>query len=567
MSQQEPGHIYCSATRVDIPRDLNLTELLHSAACNSPIPPSHLIAKDSLTNRSLTLGELRLRAGRLAQGLASGLEADDGDRWAVILPNSVDFIEVSHAILWTGGVFCPINHAIKAAEIAHGLCVSRPKFVIAYGKVLDNVKDAIAMASEALGKQRVAWIRPQIITVVEKVSGYKHIPEDFKAETSLRIPHWRDTSTRLASIHLSSGTTGLPKGAELTHYNYVANCYQLYAHDPNQFHPSSRTVAYTPFAHIAMTTFPLFIGPWAGMMHHAMPRFDLDTFGQLVQSNAATNFQGVPSVVLSLAKTDICEKYDFSAAEVINVGGAPLTQDLLDRLLSRAPWKTVQVYGMTEASPYVAYQRLDEELPEGAVGYLLPNIEATLKQVDTTLDASRGGPGELWLRGPNIFNGYTFNSEANKRAFPMPGWYNTGDICTITDDGLVSVVGRTKELIKYKGFQISPTELEAHLFSHPFVADAAVASLWDRELLTELPTAYVLLKPQFKTVSDKRNALRIIHGDIDSQVSGYKKLRGGVWEVASIVRNSTGKILRKKLPDQRTGICSVSQKNDVAARL
>ncbi|KAL1987579.1 hypothetical protein VTN96DRAFT_3179 [Rasamsonia emersonii] len=557
-------HIYRSPATISIPRDVNLTQLLHSSACSPPLPPSHLIAKDNLTNRSLTLGELRSRAGRLANGFASRLGATDDARWGVILPNSVDFIEVVHAVLWTGGVFCPINHALKATEIAHGLCISQPSFLVVYGDVLDKVEEAIAIARDELKNSRgITWTRPRVLTIVTKRPGYEHVPDDFLMDQPLPIPQWKDTSTRLASIHLSSGTTGPPKGAGLTHYNFVANCYQLYAHDPRQFHKWTRTVAFTPFVHIAMTTMPLFFGPWTGMMHHAMPSFDLETFGQLVHSNAATSFQGVPSVVLSLANTDICERYDFSSAEIINVGGAPFKQDLLDRLLSRAPWRTIQLYGMTEAAPYVAYQKLDDtNLPDGAAGRLLPGIEAMLKKEDTTEDAPHGGPGELWLRGPNIFSGYVANDEANRKGFPLPGWYNTGDICTITDDGIISVVGRSKELIKYKGFQISPVELEAHLNSHQFVAEAGVGAVWDESQLTELPTAYVVLKPELfrdKTPAERQDALRLIHRDVDRLVSGYKKLRGGVWEVTALVKNPTGKLLRKQLGDRRTGICSLER--------
>jgi 4-coumarate--CoA ligase len=273
-----------------------------------------------------------------------------------------------------------------------------------------------------------------------------------------------NTADHLASIHLSSGTTGQPKGVRLTHYNFVANCYQLYAHDPQQFHSNSRTVAFTPFIHIAMTTMPLFMGPWTGMMHHAMPSFNLEAFGPLVSSVRPTSFQGVPSIALAFANTDFTTRFDFSAAEIITCG-LPMKQELYDRLTKRAPWQIVQLYGMTEASPYVAYQKLGEKQELGTVGRLLPNISAMLKVENTMEDTPEGGPGELWLQGPNISSGYT-DEAANKKAFPIEGWYNTGDVCTISKSGIVSVVGRTKELIKYKGFQVAPAELEAHLNSH-----------------------------------------------------------------------------------------------------
>ncbi|KAF2501256.1 AMP-binding enzyme [Lophium mytilinum] len=550
--------VYKAPQTIDIPQDLNLTELLHTSN-DPPLPPSHLITKDSLTNRSITIGELRQRAGRIANGLNSTLKPHDQSRWAVILPNSVEYLEVFHAVLWVGGVACPINHAIKAEEIGHAFSVTRPDFVIVYGPALSKVLEAVEVARRELATEGVTWDTPKIVTVIESADGFKHIPDDFLAPEKLAIPHFSDTKSRLATIHLSSGTTGKPKGVELTHFNFVSNVYQLRAHDPAQFHRGSRVVAFTPFAHIGNTTIPLFLGPFMGMMHHAMPAYDLETFGQLVDSNKATIFQGVPSVVLSFANTDIADRFDFSKAEVINVGGPPFKRDMLERLLNKAPWRLNQVYGMTEGAGYVAYQRSTDNQLEGVVGPLVPNIEVALRINEGKDDAPENGPGELWLRGPNITRGYAFNTEANQSAFPQEGWYNTGDVCTVSRDGVIAVVGRTKELIKYKGFQVSPAELESYLNSHSHVAEAGVGPVFDESQLTELPTAYVILKDHLVLEKDKRTALKEIHATVDDRVSGYKKLRGGVWEVKLLPKNPTGKILRKQLQDHKSGLSSLDR--------
>jgi acyl-CoA synthetase (AMP-forming)/AMP-acid ligase II len=210
----------------------------------------------------------------------------------------------------------------------------------------------------------------------------------------------------------------------------------------------------------------------------------------------------------------------------------------------------------------VAYQRLDESLPDGSTGRLLPGIEARLVKEGTANDAPLGGPGELWLQGPNITQGYAFNDEANEKGFPQKGWYNTGDVCTIDKDGLLSIVGRTKDLIKYKGFQVSPSELESYINSHPDVAEGGVGALWDESQLTELPTAWVVLKPHMleKSETDRRKSLKAVQQWIDEQVSGYKKLRGGVWEVEKLPRNATGKILRKEMTEMRQGLCSLDKR-------
>lgn len=554
--------IYKSKARgINIPKDVNLTELLHTSAV--PLAPSHLIASDSLTNRSLTIGELRSRAGRIAYGLNETYNPQVGDRWAVILPNCVEYIELFHALLWVGGVGCPINHALKPSELAHGLVVSKPKYIFAYGESLDNLLQGIKIAKAELAHSGTIWSSPTVITVINRRSSYAHAPADFLSASILPIPHYTDTTTHLASIHLSSGTTGTPKGVELTHHNFVANVYQLYAHDPAQFHPASRTVAFTPFIHIAMTTMPLFFGPYTGALHHAMPApFNIDEFGRLVSSVRPTSYQGVPSIALQIANSDLTAKYDFSQAEVINCGGASMTPELVTRLCSKAPWQIIQVYGMTEGAPYVAYQRIGQVLPPGGIGQFLSNIEAVLKVSGTSDDAPEGGPGELWIKGPNITRSYCgVSAEADTKAFPAVDgerWYNTGDVCTIDKDGIVSVVGRTKELIKYKGFQVSPNELEAHLNSHPHVVEAGVGAVWDETQLTELPTAYVILESTVPT-RHVTKVLKNIHQQIDNLVSGYKKLRGGVWSVYKLPKNPTGKIVRAQLRDHLTGGSSLDE--------
>ncbi|KAI1816842.1 AMP-binding enzyme [Poronia punctata] len=558
-------HIYKSPEEIKIPTSLNLTELLHA----SPLPPSHLIATDNLTNRSLTLGKLRENAGTLASGLVKKLSPTDQARWAIILPNSVDFLEIVHAILWTGGVVCPINHALKPAEMAHGLGVTRPDYIIAYGEVLASVEEAVAISGISPPKEIITIItRPKTKTKTT-TKLLLHIPTSFlssKNQTQLPIPHYNDTKTRLATIHLSSGTTGHPKGVQLTHFNFVSNCHQLLHRDPEIFSPGSRCVAFTPWTHIGNTTVPLFLAPWTGMFIHAMPAYDFPEYVSLISSTRATFFQGVPSVVLQLANADetLYEKHDFSQAKVINVGGH-LPAAITTKLLSRAPWRLNQVYGMTEAAGYVAYQRYGEILPDDrSTGRLLPGIEACLKRENTVEDAPIGGPGELWIRGPNITPGYAFNEEANAKAFPLGGgWYNTGDVCMIDSSrGFVSVVGRTKDLIKYKGFQVSPAEIEALVNAHPHVVEGGVGATWDEGQLTELPTAWVVLKEDsFKTVEEQRRALRDIHRDVDREVSGYKKLRGGVWQVDHLPKNPTGKIVRKELVEMRDGPCSLDEAN------
>jgi acyl-CoA synthetase (AMP-forming)/AMP-acid ligase II len=193
---------------VHIPDDLSLTELLLSSARSPPVPETQIIAKDTLEQRTLTLGELRDSAGRLAQGLTGEYRPRDQSRWALVLPNCVTILEAFHAVLWLGGVACPINHQLKAGEIAHALSVSNPQYIIVYSQVVEKVVEAVGIAKSKAGD---GFVLPKIITAVDEASSRPHsypFLRSFLATERLPVVHHRDTRTRLGSIHLSSGTTG-----------------------------------------------------------------------------------------------------------------------------------------------------------------------------------------------------------------------------------------------------------------------------------------------------------------------------------------------------------------------
>ncbi len=290
------------------------------------------------------------------------------------------------------------------------------------------------------------------------------------------------------------------------------------------------------------------------MVHIIMATFETEAYAKTIQRTKATAAQLSPITALAIATSDLVERYDFSSIKHFTCGPLPLKQDDYDRFLKKSNWKTVTLYGMTEAAPYVTWQKIAEVMPLGKSGSLLPNVLCSLR-LENGEDAPQGGPGELWLKGPNMTGGYIDNPQANQSAFDKEGWYNTGDVCTISLEGHLQVVGRTKELIKYNGFQVSPTELEAYLISHPAVLDAAVNGIWDSVKMTELPTAYVVLKEQLK-LGEKVEALQDIQKTVDRQVTGYKKLRGGVFEVTELPRTTTFKLLRKQLGLHKTGVSS-----------
>jgi 4-coumarate--CoA ligase len=558
-------HIYQSEKDVTVPLDLSLTQLLNTSPDNHRIDPELPIAKDDF-NRTLTLSSLRSTSGRLAAGLTKHFKPRDQSRWAVILPNSVALIEACHAVLWLGGVFCPINHLLTAHEIGNALATCRPEYVIVYDESLSRLEEGIKLAHKLAQKQTVGYAAPQVIIGLNARLRSTSLPSltSFFAASPLPIPNHPDTRQRLASIHLSSGTTGSSKGVALSHYNYVANVLQLIKHDPARWLSASsqreRVVSFTPFVHIANTTIPLFLGPYVGMCHYITSSYSLEGLCKWVQTEHANAMQCTPAIAVAIANTDLTSKYNLQSVRRMLVGGLPLPREIYERFLSKGPWKTIQLYGMTEASPYVTWQTSTETLPvRGQLGKLLPGMSARLVDADSGLDIppNKTQPGELWIRGPNVTAGYVDNPSATAAAFKDGGWYNTGDVCTFSPEGYLTIVGRTKELIKSSGFQVAPTELEGYLNGHPFIAEVAVGARVDRERMTEVPAAYVVLKDDGEMERGERvRRLKEIRDSLDGKVSGYKKLRGGVWEVKWLPRTSTGKFKRRELGVGGTGVSS-----------
>jgi 4-coumarate--CoA ligase len=564
-------HIYQSEKDVTVPLDLNLTQLLNTSPDNHRIDPELPIAKDDF-NRTHTLSSLRSTSGRLAAGLTKHFKPRDQSRWAVILPNSVALIEACHAVLWLGGVFCPINHLLTAHEIGNALATCRPEYVIVYDESLSRLEEGIKLAQ----KQQVGYAAPQVIIGLNARLRSTSLPSltSFLAASPLPIINHPDTRQRLASIHLSSGTTGSSKGVALSHYNYVANVLQLINHDPARWLPAhssqrERVVSFTPFVHIANTTIPLFLGPYVGMCHYIMSSYSLEGLCKWVQTEHASAIQCTPAIAVAIANTDLTSKYNLQSVTRMLVGGLPLPREIYERFLSKGPWKTIQLYGMTEASPYVTWQTSTETLPvRGQLGKLLPGMSARLVDADsgTDIPPNKNQPGELWIQGPNVTAGYVDNPVATAAAF-NGGWYNTGDVCTFSPEGYLTIVGRTKELIKSSGFQVAPTELEGYLNGHPLIAEVAVGGRVDKERMTEVPAAYVVLKDdggmgrgekddEGMSKGEKVRRLKEIQDSLDGKVSGYKKLRGGVWEVKWLPRTSTWKFKRRELAEGGTGVSS-----------
>jgi 4-coumarate--CoA ligase len=337
----------------------------------------------------------------------------------------------------------------------------------------------------------------------------------------------------------SSGTTGLSKGVMLTHRNLVSNIVQTIG--PADLSESDTFIAVLPFFHIYGMQVLMNSGLRVGATIVTIPRFDLELFLQLHQDHGATRSFVAPPMVVALAKHPVVDSFDLSALTQIFSGAAPLSAELALEAGQRVGCEVVQGYGMTEMSP-VSHLTPPGGYKPGSVGVTAPNTETMI--VDPASGDALGvdHDGEVWVRGPQVMKGYLNNPVATAATIDAEGWLHTGDVGHIDGDGHLFIVDRLKELIKYKGFQVPPAELEALLLTHPAVADAAVVGAPDEEA-GEIPVGFVALKPGHEVTTDEIIAF------VAGQVASYKQVRR-VTFVDQIPKSASGKILRRVLRDE-----------------
>jgi acyl-CoA synthetase (AMP-forming)/AMP-acid ligase II len=283
------------------------------------------------------------------------------------------------------------------------------------------------------------------------------------------------------------------------------------------------------------------IGLYRGCTIVTMPRFDLEQFLQLIQDHKVTRAYLVPPIILALAKHPIVDNYDLSSLKLIMSGAAPLGADLAGAAGARIGCHVMQGYGLTETSPvtHVVPEDPARNKP-GSIGPPLPNTECRVVDLGTGGDAPPGELGEVWIRGPQVMKGYLNNDEATRATIDDEGWLHTGDIGYADEDGYFVLVDRVKELIKYKGMQVAPAELEALIITHPNVADVAVIGVSDEEA-GEVPKAFVVASGELDTEELKMW--------VAEKVAPHKKVRA-VEVVDEIPKSASGKILRRLLKDR-----------------
>ncbi|PGH11477.1 hypothetical protein AJ79_04852 [Helicocarpus griseus UAMH5409] len=520
-----------------------------------PFPDDKVIFEDADTHRAYTYSDVKSTALEFGKGLKATWDWRKGDVLALYAPNNIDIPPIIWGTHWAGGVVTPANPTYTAEELAFQLQGTKAKALVTVYPLLAT---ALAAAKTAgipaervvlLGEERDPRSKVKHFTSVQNIS---------------RATRYRktkiDPARDLAFLSFSSGTTGVPKGVMLSHRNIVANIMQFTAGEEGNLRwQGDKVLAFLPFFHIYGLTCLVHKAMYSGVQLVVMPRFTIESWCAHVQNHRITFSYIVPPVAVLLAKHPAVSNYDLSSLRMMNSGAAPLSRELVDAVYARIKTGIKQGYGLSETSPTTHTQAWEDwDKFVGSVGRLLPNLE--IKYMTTHDEAGSGKEpvelpvgqtGEIYVRGPNVFLGYLNNPAATAECLSADGWFRTGDIGHQDEHGNLFITDRVKELIKYKGFQVAPAELEGILVQNETIADVAVIGVESEEHGSEVPRAYVVLGGERKG-DEAAEAERIVRW-LEGKVAPHKRLRGGVRFVEEIPKSASGKILRRVLKERAKG--------------
>src|SRR5215813_5020542 len=488
---------------------------------------------DGPSGRTLTYGQLADGIRRVATALHQrGFRK--GDVLAVYSPNLPEYAVVFNAVASLGGITTTVNPLYTAGELANQLTDSRARCLITVPMFLDKAKEAAA-------KTGVRDL--YVFGTADGAQPFSELMQALPTPPSVRIDPRHD----VVALPYSSGTTGLPKGVMLTHYNLVANLCQCEGmRNWECFREPDTVISVLPFFHIYGLVVIMKLGLANGSTIVSMPRFDMLEFLVAVQKYRVTILPLVPPIVLGMVKHPAVSQYDLSSVRMVFSGAAPLGDAIARELSQKLGCPVVQGYGMTEASPVTHLSPTrNAPMKPGSAGCVVPNTEVRISDIETGEEVPQGKDGELWIRGPQIMKGYLNQPGETAACLDREGWYHTGDVGYVDGDGFFFIVDRTKELIKYKGLQVAPAELEALLVTHPAILDAAVVRKADEEA-GEVPKAFIVLKADDASKSTQAEA---IMGWVAERVAPHKRIRHLEF-IEQIPKSASGKILRRVLMDR-----------------
>ncbi|MFJ3672097.1 4-coumarate--CoA ligase family protein [Streptomyces sp. NPDC090106] len=512
------------------PLELPIHEAVLGRAAEFGDTPALIDGTDGTT---LTYAQLDAFHRKVSAGLAEA-GVRKGDVLALHSPNTVAFPTVFYAATRAGASVTTVHPLATAEEFAKQLTDSAARWIVTVSPLLETARRAAELAGGV-----------EEIFVCDSAPGHRSLL-DMLATTAPEPQVAIDPAEDVAALPYSSGTTGVPKGVMLTHRQIATNLAQLEPLMPAK--PGDRILAVLPFFHIYGLTALMNAPLRHGATVVVLPRFDLESFLAAIQNHRITDLFVAPPIVLALAKHPLVAEYDLSSLRHIVSAAAPLDAQLAAACSARLNLPPVgQAYGMTELSPgtHVVPVDLMRDAPPGTVGKLIAGTEMRIVSLDDPAkDVGVGEPGEIVIRGPQVMKGYLGRPDATADMIDPDGWLRTGDVGHVDADGWLFVVDRVKELIKYKGFQVAPAELEALLLTHAGIADAAVIGVYNDEG-NEVPRAYVVRQQAAADLTESEIMMYVAE-----RVAPYKRVRQ-VTFIDGVPRAASGKILRRQLRELR----------------
>ncbi|QRW11517.1 AMP binding enzyme [Ceratobasidium sp. AG-Ba] len=522
------------------------------------------------TGRTIGFEEVRARVWGLANAISRRWpDISEDDVVCIFSPNNVDYpIAIWAAHRLSLAVSCG-NPGYTEDELVYQLEATKAKLLFVHP---GNIKTALNAAKRVgLSKDRLVLLKEAKSTT--NVSGFINI-DDLVQEGLTSLANFKEkrlspgeNKSKIAFYSFSSGTTGKPKAVAIPHHSIIANVIQTAAHakiadstltpKKARYRRGDVAMAVLPMFHIygliVVTHFHIF----TGLPLVVIPKFSFVDMLKSIVKYRITTLCLVPPQVVLFCKHPATKEYDLSHLHFCMVGAAPLSPELTNQFMKLIPNLTIgQGYGLTETATSVVMAPIEHMgtagVP-GSAGRLLPNTIAKVVKQDGTL-ADYDEPGELVVAGPQMALRYANNEQATKETF-VNGWVHTGDEVIINRDGDLFIVDRLKEILKVRGFQVAPAELEGFLLDHPLVADVGVVGLAD-EYSGEVPLAFVVLSEEGKKRGKKEEAAmrKEIRKFVEDQKIKYKWLEGGIVFIDAIPKNPSGKILRRLLRDQAKGL-------------
>jgi len=451
-------------------------------------------------------------------GLLESKGVEPGDRVGIMLPNVPHFPVAFYGALRAGAVVVPMNVLLKGREVEFYLKDPEAKVVFAW----HDFAEAAEQGADAAGAE----------AILVKPGEFEQMLFEQEADHGVADRGGDDT----AVILYTSGTTGTPKGAELTHDNLLSNVDTILS-TLFEMHDDDVVLGALPFFHVFGLTCGLNSSVKAGAMLTLLPRFEPDRALEIFARDRVTIFQGVPTMYVAMLHADTADEADTSSLRLCVSGGSAMPGEVLRSFEAKFGCKILEGYGLSETSPVASFNHPDRERKVGSIGTPVAGVEMKVVDDDGN-EVEQGEVGEIVIKGPNVMKGYWRKPDETGKAI-VDGWFHTGDMAKVDEEGFFFIVDRKKEMILRGGYNVYPREIEEVLYEHPCVAEAAVVGVADDKMGEEVGAAVVLKKGEDVSADDLRAYVK-------ERVASYKYPRP-IWFVDELPKGPTGKILKREV--------------------